>query len=65
MVMMSPESATTKPAPADGKRSRTCNVNPLGAPICVASSEKECILLDDQDDVWVPLSSFRDGTPIP
>ena len=41
MVMMSPASATTNPAPADGRMSRTCSVKPLGAPSLVGSSEKE------------------------
>src|SRR2546427_533113 len=45
MVMMSPASATTNPAPAEGRMSRTCSVNPAGAPSCVASSENEyCVL---------------------
>src|SRR5438552_2789487 len=45
IVMMSPASATTKPAPAAGTMSRTCSVYPLGAPSFEASSEKEyCVL---------------------
>src|SRR5437660_7527869 len=41
MVMISPASATTNPAPAEGRMSRTCSVKPVGAPSLVASSEKE------------------------
>src|SRR3989449_863487 len=41
MVMMSPASATTNPAPAEGRMSRTWSVNPLGAPSFAGSSEKE------------------------
>src|SRR5467141_1080331 len=45
IVMMSPANATTNPAPAEGRMSRTCSVNPVGAPSCVASSENEyCVL---------------------
>ena len=40
MVMISPANATTKPAPAEGRMSRTCSVKPVGAPSLVASSEK-------------------------
>ncbi len=41
IVIMSPASATTNPAPADGRMSLTCSVNPLGAPSLVASSEND------------------------
>src|SRR6266508_2112298 len=41
IVRMSPASATTKPAPADGRMSRTCSMNPVGAPSWVGSSENE------------------------
>src|SRR5437763_8326529 len=45
MVMMSPASATTNPAPAEGRMSRTCSVQPVGAPSFVGSSLKEyCVL---------------------
>src|SRR5947209_4966459 len=41
MVMMSPASGTTNPAPADGRMSRTWSVKPLGAPSFAGSSLKE------------------------
>src|SRR5579862_3018352 len=40
MVMMSPHSATTKPAPADRRTSRTGRLNPEGAPFRSGSAEK-------------------------
>src|SRR6266550_1185213 len=45
IVMMSPANATTNPAPAEGRTSRTCSVNPVGAPSCVASSENDYCFL--------------------
>ena len=45
MVMMSPVSATMKPAPAETLRLRTVTVKPSGAPSSFWSSEKEyCVL---------------------
>src|SRR5204862_877517 len=41
MVRISPASATTKPAPAEGRMSRTCSVKPVGAPSFAGSSENE------------------------
>ena len=41
IVMISPVSATTKPAPAETFRFRTVTVNPSGAPSRAGSSEKE------------------------
>ena len=40
MVMMSPQIATTNPAPADRRTSRTANTWPSGAPITEGSSVK-------------------------
>ena len=45
MVMISPVSATRKPAPAETFRLRTVTVKPSGAPSFVGSSEKMyCVL---------------------
>ena len=45
MVMMSPQTTTTNPAPADSRTSRTCSSWPEGAPSSVGSVEKEyCVL---------------------
>ena len=41
IVMISPASATTKPAPAEGVTSRMVIRNPAGRPSLVGSSEKE------------------------
>ena len=40
IVMISPHTATTKPAPADSRTSRTGRVKPVGAPITVGSAVK-------------------------
>ena len=40
MVMMSPQTATTKPAPADSRTSLTGSVWPVGAPLRFGSEEK-------------------------
>ncbi len=45
MVMMSPQTTTTKPAPAESRTSRTCSSWPLGAPSRVGSVEKEYYVL--------------------
>ena len=45
MVIMSPQTTTTKPAPAESRTSRTCSSWPDGAPSEVGSVEKEyCVL---------------------
>ncbi len=47
MVMMSPQIATTKPAPADSRTSRTGRVKPSGAPITVGSDGEAVLRLGD------------------
>src|SRR5699024_12141595 len=48
IVMIAPVSATTKPAPIFGTRSRTCSRCPVGAPSAAGSSEKEYWVLATQ-----------------
>ena len=45
IVIMSPHTTTTNPAPAESRTSRTCSSWPEGAPSEVGSVEKEyCVL---------------------
>ena len=45
MVIMSPQTTTTKPAPAERRTSRTCSSWPDGAPSDLGSVENEyCVL---------------------
>ena len=58
MVMMSPVSATRKPAPAETFRFRTVMVKPLGAPSLAASSEKEyCVFAMQMGSLSKPRAS--------
>ena len=52
MVMMSPQIATTKPAPAESRTSRTGTMWPVGAPRRVGSAEKEYYVLATQTGRW-------------
>ncbi len=52
MVMISPQIATTKPAPAESRTSRTPTMWPSGAPIRVGSVEKEYWVLAMQIGRW-------------
>ena len=48
MVIMSPHTTTTNPAPAESRTSRTCSSCPDGAPRLVGSVEKEYWVLATQ-----------------
>jgi hypothetical protein len=50
--VMSPQSATTKPAPADRLTSRTGTTWPVGAPRRVGSTEKDYCVLAMQTGRW-------------
>ena len=52
MVMMSPQIATTKPAPAESRTSRTGTTWPVGAPRSAGSVEKEYWVLAMQTGRW-------------
>ena len=58
IVMMSPQIATTKPAPADSRTSRTGRMWPVGAPITVGSEVKlYCVLAMQTGTLPKPASS--------
>ena len=59
MVMMSPQTATTKPAPAESRTSRTGSTWPSGAPICVGSALKLYCVLATQTGTWPKPSSSK------
>ncbi len=52
MVITSPHSATTKPAPADSRTSRTGSTKPAGAPNSLGSAEKLYCVLAMQTGRW-------------
>ena len=60
MVITSPQIATTKPAPADSRTSRTGSTWPVGAPSAVGSALKEyCVLAMQTGRSRKPSSSKR------
>ena len=60
MVITSPQTATTKPAPAESRTSRTGKVWPLGAPRRVGSALKlYCVLATHTPRLPKPASSKR------
>ena len=60
MVIMSPHTTTTKPAPADKRTSRTWSSWPVGAPRKVGSVENEyCVFAMHTGNVLYPSRSKR------